>query len=165
MKKPCMFAKKIRAGTLTESKNAHLQVFEAIREACLKTSLSDEDEVVTEMEEVTALAEPVENKLANIFDGLRRIMDSDILPFISDKGKTFHDIVDNHALFLGFSLTFILVLFLFLRPAERTTSTVSDPNETLLKLSQDLEKLTNEVLELKQMLHLALKNIQNPLLT
>ncbi|MFN9980545.1 MAG: hypothetical protein ACK53Y_11545, partial [bacterium] len=76
------FSKKIRAGTLTESKNAHLQVFEAIREACLKTSLSDEDEVVTEMEEVTALAEPVENKLANIFDGLRRIMDSDILPFI-----------------------------------------------------------------------------------
>lgn len=163
MKKPCMFAKKIRAGTLTESKAAHLQVFEAIREACAKTSLSDEDEVVAEVEEAAALAEPVENKLANIFNGLRRKMDSSILPFISDKGRIFHDLVDSRILFFGISLLFIVAIFLLLRPAGRTTSTVSDTNETLLKLSQEIEKLSNEVSDLKQMLQLALK-IQDPIL-
>ncbi len=163
MKKPCIFAKKIRAGTLAESKAAHLQVFEAIREACAKTSLSDEDEVVAEVEEAATVVGPVENKLANILTGLRRKMDGSILPFISEKGRIFHDLLDNRILFFGISLLFILALFLLLRPADRTSSPVSDANETLLKLSQEIEKLSNEVSELKHLLQLALK-IQNPIL-
>lgn len=159
MKKPCMFSKKIRAGTLTESKEAHMQVFEAIREACAKVSLSDEDEV-SEADEGAVSNIALEEKVTYLSDHLSQILGK-VVPFITEKAKNFSDGVDNLSLLCGVSLLMLLAILLFSRAVRKASPTVVYTSESLHNLSIKLENLSEEVRELKQMLQLVLDIIQD----
>lgn len=162
MKKSCMFSKQIRSGTISESKDTHSKLFDAVKKSCAEVARKegDFDETIAETTpEEFGLKQP--EKIAEACENIKEAL-TKALPVVIRIARGLVVGTDPLTVVAGALALLLFGYILFVQPSVTISSPVVATDSALRDLSMKVDIMSEEVKELKRMLQRAFDTREEP---